>query len=87
MKQTKKSWSSEKKLALACLLLNITAAPGIGTFLWGLKRTGIKQIGLSIMGMLVMLFGKSFVIAGSIIIGIAWLWSVITGIKIFKDVR
>jgi len=83
----KKPWSVEKKLAFACLLLNITAAPGIGTFLWGLKKLGIKQLVLSIIGMLMMLFGKAFTIIGSVVIGIAWIWSVMTGIKIMKDVR
>ncbi len=87
MKQKKKEWSIEKRLAVACLLLNIFVAPGLGSFTFGLKRIGTMQMGATIVGLILMIFGKTGFLIGMIVSILAWVWGIVTSLQILKHVR
>lgn len=84
MKQ-KKAWSIEKRLAVACLLCNASIAPGVGTFLWGWKGIGTKQIGLTVVGLLLLILGKLAFAAGIILLLTAWIWGIISGMSMIRQ--
>lgn len=72
--------STEKGTAILCLVLNMIVIPGIGSFLGNKKKTGLSQIGISIISFPLMYF-----YIGLILFPIVWIWGVITGIQILKE--
>lgn len=68
-------------IAVASLLLNVLILPGLGSIIGGRTKKGIYQIVLTIIGIpLLFLFGL-----GAILIIGAWIWGLVTGIKIVKE--
>ena len=68
-----------KHLAYACLFLNLVL-PGLGSVVWGRRREGLLQLSLAGFGfLLVIVF-----IGIPIIIG-AWVWALVTGVRIVQE--
>ena len=65
---------------IAALLLNVILLPGLGTVIWGNKKTGIWQIVLSIVSFPLML-----VLVGFATYFAVWVWALITGVNILKS--
>jgi TM2 domain-containing membrane protein YozV len=84
--QTRKSSakSSTKKsgmtLAIIGLLLNILILPGLGSLIGGRTKTGIWQLILSVIGIVL-----SFVIIGIPILIASWIWALVTGIQMIQE--
>ncbi|MDI3474232.1 MAG: hypothetical protein PWQ28_92 [Candidatus Woesearchaeota archaeon] len=70
-------------VALASLILNM-AIPGIGSLVAEKKNEGTWQLILLIIGALVSLTVAGAVIGIPLVI-IAWIWSVLTAIKLVKQ--
>jgi TM2 domain-containing membrane protein YozV len=67
---------------IAALLLNILLLPGLGTVIWGDKKTGIIQIVLTVVGYL-----TTFILIGFAILAANWIWTLITGIRILQSAK
>ncbi|MFH1770062.1 MAG: hypothetical protein ABH828_00725 [archaeon] len=68
-------------IAIAALLLNIFIFPtGIGTIVGGDTKTGVTQLILSIVGMVLSLI----LIGIPLVIGI-WIWGLVSAIKIVQE--
>lgn len=74
--------SSKKNLGLAIvsLILNILIFPGLGTLVAGKTKTGVWQVVLAVVGAIL-----SFVLIGIPIFVAAWIWGLITGIKLIQE--
>ncbi len=84
--------------AVAALILNILILPGLGTVIFGKTKTGIFQLIMAIAGFLLIFplvtFGKNnpdkttFLLIGILLILslmiTAWVWGLVTGIKLIK---
>jgi len=84
--RVKNSQNNDKKvsrdIAIVALILNILVLPGVGTIVGGRNKTGIWQIVLAIIGIIL-----SFVLIGiPLIIGV-WIWGIFTGIDILKHAK
>ncbi len=71
-------------LAIVGLVLNILVLPGLGTLIAGKIKTGIVQIALVVVGMIL-----TFTIIGAIIglplIFVIWIWGIVTGAKLVQE--
>lgn len=67
---------------IAALLLNILILPGLGTVIWGDRKTGIWQIVIALVSIPLML-----VLIGIITGAVAWIWALISGIHILKAAK
>ena len=71
---------TDKTLAVIGLILNVFILPGLGTLIAGRTKTGIWQLVLSVIGLV-----TSFILIGIPILIVAWVWGLITGIKIVQE--
>ena len=80
-----KSSSSKKpteSIAVIALLLNVLILPGVGTIVGGRTNTGVIQIILFCLGILL-----SIVLIGiPLAIGI-WIWGLVTGIQLLQEAK
>jgi len=83
-----KSKSSSRKkrpsqgIAIAALILNILIFPGLGTLVGGRTKTGLWQLILAIISLPLM-----FILIGiPLFIGV-WIWGLVTGIQLIKEVK
>ena len=76
----KKPPKLSKGIAVLALLLNILILPGLGTLIGGRISTGIWQIVLAIIGAFL-----SIIIIGIPILIAAWIWGLVSGIKMVQD--
>ena len=85
-KQNKKTSKQPKKpklsrtVAILVLLLNIIFIPGVGTLLGWKISTGIWQIILSLVGVLL-----SIILIGIPIVIAAWIWGLVSGIQMIQE--
>ena len=66
------------------LIINLQVFPGIGSLIGKKKIDGLFQILITIVGGLLML-DRSLVAFGVILIMIAWLWALFTGVKMVRE--
>lgn len=69
--------------AVVGLILNLQVFPGLGSIIAGDKKNGGFQIALSVVAILLML-EQSLIAFGALLILIAWLWALISGIKMIR---
>ena len=81
MKKNHKKKKSNKGLAILYLLLNIIVLPGLGTLISKKFNVGIMQIILSLVGLALMYVMP----AAALIVLIAWIWALISSIKIIIE--
>ena len=67
-------------LAVVALILNLLL-PGLGSLIGGRIKTGIMQLILIVIGLVLLLF---LPILPGIILLIAWIWALVTGIVLIK---
>jgi len=82
-----KTASRKKKnmgLAIIGLILNIFPFPGIGSMVAGKTKTGIWQFALAIIGAIVWLVYSGI---GFTLVLIAFVWGIVTGIKLLQESR
>ncbi|MFH1308354.1 MAG: hypothetical protein ABIH72_05885 [archaeon] len=65
-------------LAVVALILNILI-PGVGSLVGGKVKAGIWQLVLTIIGAFVLIV---VFYLGALIIAVAWVWALVTGIKL-----
>lgn len=82
-RREKKKKNLNLGMAIFALVLNILILPGIGSIIGYKTREGSIQMILAVFGFLIWLF--SFSISGIILMIIAWVWALITGIKIVQE--
>lgn len=83
MKSKKNKKKLTKGLAIVALLLNIIIWPGLGTLIARKFSKGVMQMILAFIG-----FALSYVMnAALLIVVIAWIWALISGIKIIVESR
>lgn len=77
--------SSKKKnetLPVLALILNILILPGLGSIIGGKTKTGVWQIVLFAVGVVL-----SLILVGIPLIIAAWIWGLITGIQMIQENR
>ena len=68
----------DKNLAIAALLLNIFVLPGLGTIIGRRTNEGIGQL-------ILFLVGLHLSLVGIVLVLIAWVWGIWSGIKLIKE--
>jgi len=68
-----------KKMAVVCIFFNIFIWPGLGTIIAGKTMVGTIQIILYLIGFF------ASITSLPILMLIAWIWGIISMIKIIKD--
>ena len=81
MKKNHKKKKSNKGLAILYSLLNIIVLPGLGTLISKKFSIGVMQIILSLVGLALMYVMP----AAGLIVLIAWIWALISSIKIIIE--
>ena len=79
-KSSKKEMTVTKNMAILGLVLNVLILPGLGSLICGKKTAGIWQLVLTIVGalLIIILIGIPMIIA-------AWIWGLITGIRLIHE--
>ncbi len=80
-KKRKSNRKSNDNLAIAilALILNIFI-PGLGSLIGRKTKKGIWQLSLFILGI-----PLSLIFIGAIMILVAWIWGIVTGIKLIQE--
>lgn len=75
-----------RSLAVVAFLLNVLVfiLPGIGSLIGGKTKTGIWQLVLAVIGILLSMT-LSLTLLGLPILLVAWIWGIITGIEILRE--
>jgi len=85
-KKKLKAQSSRKKKGLAlpivALILNILILPGLGSIIGGKTKAGIWQLILAVIGIIL-----SGILIGIPILIAAWVWGIVTGIRLIQEAR
>lgn len=76
------SGKNSQALAIVCLILNILVIPGLGSVIGGKTKEGIWQLVLTLVGTIL-----SVIIIGIPIIIVAWVWGIITGVRIVQEAQ
>ena len=71
--------ADKKTMAIVGLILNIVILPGLGSLIGGEKKAGIWQLVLFIVGI-----PLSIVLIGIPMIMAAWIWGIVTGVKMVQ---
>lgn len=69
-------------LAIVALILNILILPGLGSLIGGKTKEGIWQLVLAIVGIVL-----SIIIIGIPIIIAAWVWGIVTGVRLVQEAQ
>jgi len=69
-------------LAIVALILNILIIPGLGSLIGGRTRAGVWQLVLAVVG-----FILSFILIGVPILIAAWIWGIVTGIRLIQEAQ
>ena len=69
-----------KNQGIAALLLNIFILPGLGTVIWGEKKTGWFQLVLALVSIPLML-----ILVGFLTWFCVWVWGIVSGVQILKS--
>jgi len=67
-------------LAIVALILNILILPGLGSLIGGRTKAGVWQLVLLLIGL-----PLSLILVGIPIIIAAWIWGIVTGIRIVQE--
>ena len=73
---------TNRGLAIVCLLVNILLMPGLGTLIAGRTKEGVWQLVVLWIGIFLAIF-----LVGIPLIIIAWVWALISGIRIVQRSR
>jgi hypothetical protein len=68
-------------MAIIALILNVLIVPGLGSLIAGKIRIGIWQIAIAVIGFI---FYPNVV--GILIIMAAWIWGIVTSVKLIQKV-
>jgi TM2 domain-containing membrane protein YozV len=77
---TKRKKKSNLPLAIVALILNILIIPGLGSIIGGKTKAGIWQLIIAVIGAFL-----SLIIIGIPILIAAWIWGILTGIKLIQE--
>ncbi len=77
----KKRKRVSQNIAIAGLLLNVLLMPGLGTLIAGRTSEGLMQISLLVIGLALSIF-----FIGIPIVILVWIWGLITGIQLIKEI-
>ncbi len=83
-KTNKRKINNSISLAIISVVLNFLVIPGLGSLIGGKTKPGILQIILFLIGAIGTYF---FYNLFGIIVLIAWIWGVVTGIKMIQEAR
>ncbi len=83
-KTTRRKVNNSMGLAIISVILNFLVIPGLGSLVGGKTKPGIWQIILFLIGAIGTYF---FYNLFGIIVLIAWVWGVVTGIKMIQEAR
>ena len=76
-------------LAIVALILNILIVPGLGTLVAGRSKTGAWQIALWVVGVIFVsaayIYETPILYIGSPLWIAAWIWGLVTGIKLIQE--
>ncbi len=72
--------TNSEALAIVCLILNILVLPGLGSLIGKKTSAGVWQIIIFILGI-----PLAFVLIGIPMIIAAWIWGIITGVRIVQE--
>lgn len=84
-RKVKRTASRKKKsmgMAVIALLLNILILPGLGTLIGGKTRTGIWQLVIAVIGIIL-----SIIVIGIPILIAAWIWGIVTGVQMIQEAQ
>jgi len=85
-KTTKKRYSTGKRntrtLAAVALILNLIILPGLGTLIGGKTREGVLQIILVVVGVVL-----SIVFIGIPMVIAAWIWGLVSGVRLIQEAK
>lgn len=93
LKQQQCSCSGDKTLQIIGLIVNIFILPGLGSIIGGRVKTGIWQLVLLFVGIIMIVIGipLSFIIigipimiAGAILELVIWIWAIVTGVQMIQ---
>ena len=94
-KATKKQKPTQG-MAIAGLVLNILILPGLGSLINDRVKEGVYQLLLAVFGiifvfagifMMINMVGWTLFCFGAILIAAAWIWGLVTGIKLIKEAK
>ncbi|MBI2137564.1 hypothetical protein HYU12_03530 [Candidatus Woesearchaeota archaeon] len=95
--ETVKSRKPAMTIAITALLLNLLLLPGVGSLVGGKTKTGLAQLIVTVSGGIAMvvptlslmtslsLTGIAIAAAGFMLMLAAWIWGIITGIKLIQN--
>jgi TM2 domain-containing membrane protein YozV len=69
-------------LAIVALILNILIIPGLGSIIGRKTRAGVWQLILAVIG-----FALSALLVGIPILIAAWIWGIVTGIRLIQEAQ
>lgn len=94
--ETLKSGKLSTGTAIAALLLNLLLLPGVGSLAGGKIKTGLAQLIFAVAGGIAMvaptrslmtnlsLTGIAIAATGFVVMLTAWIWGILTGIKLIQ---
>jgi TM2 domain-containing membrane protein YozV len=81
-----RKYRPSRGVAVLGLIINVLLVPGLGTVIGGRTQTGIWQMIVLILGLLISLWGTGFL--GILIMLVSWVWALVSSIRILQsDVR
>lgn len=81
-KKNSRRSSKNETLPVIALILNVLILPGLGSIIGGKTKTGIWQIVLFSIGVVL-----SLILVGIPLLIAAWIWGLITGIQMIQENR
>ncbi len=73
--------ANNQALAIVALILNILVIPGLGTLIGGRTNEGLAQIGLVIVGF-VLIFTIVLIPISVLAFIAAWIWGIVSGVRL-----
>jgi hypothetical protein len=78
-------------LAIIALILNVIFVSGLGTLVAGRSKTGAWQIALWVIGAIIVsvawIYETPLIYVGSLLMIAAWIWGLVTGIKLIQEAK
>lgn len=73
--------SNNQALAIVALILNILVIPGLGTLIGGRTNEGLAQLGLMLVGF-VLIFTILLIPVSVVCFIAAWIWGIVSGVQL-----
>lgn len=73
--------SNNQALAIVALILNILVIPGLGTLIGGRTNEGLAQLGLIVVGF-VLIFTILLIPISIVAFIAAWIWGIVSGVQL-----